>query len=334
VCDPGLKGGTTTQGRDGAAERARALPLEVGVVWALFAVVAVEIFVTYSRLPARELYHVSGTGLSGGASRLLMFLNFPLALVAIPILILLADRLPGRAARVAAVVGLALSAAIFWPGIVKQSDLDARPVNAIPALGVLMALALTAVAARRLGWAEAPVRRSGDRLAVIFAVALLLLALPWVAADLGFYLGGVPELGTPYLTGELRSQPGLPALHPAVHHGHHHGMDGVLLVLTALLLSRLVASVRATWLRRTLGACLALMFCYGIGEIANDFWLEQVVKRGWTDWEIPDVTTPKASLAWGVIVLASVALWTIWLWHAERGGNRHPRLDRRVTAAS
>jgi hypothetical protein len=322
VLTPRLKGGTTTQGRDGAAERARALPLEVGVVWALFAVVAVEIFVTYSRLPARELYHVSGTGLSGGASRLLTFLNFPLALVAIPILVVLADRVPSRAARVAAVVGLALSAAIFWPGIVKQSDLDARPVNVIPALGVLIALSLTAVAARRLGWTQAPVRRSGDRLAVIVAAALLLVAVPWLAADLGFYLGGVPVLGTAYQTGERRSEPGMPTPHPAVHHGHHHGMDGVLLVLTALLLFRVVAAVRAAWLRRAHGAYLALMVCYGIGEIANDFWVEQVVKRGWTDWEIPDVTTPKASVAWGVIVLATVALWTIWLWRAERGSNR------------
>jgi hypothetical protein len=294
----------------------------VGVVWALFAVVAVEIFVTYSRLPAHELYHVSGTGLSGGASRVLVFLDFPFALVAIPILVVLADRLPSRAARVVAVVGLALSAAIFWPGIVKESDLDARLVNVIPALGVLITLSLTVVAARRLGWSQARVRRSGDRFAMIVAPAVLLLAVPWVAADLGFYLGSVPVLGTPYQTGELRNQPGVPTLQPAVHHGHHHGMDGVLLVMTALLLSRLVASVRATWLRRTLGAYLALMFCYGIGEIANDFWLEQVVKRGWTGWEIPDVTTPKASVAWGVILLAAVALWTIWLWRAERGPNR------------
>jgi hypothetical protein len=292
------------------------------VVWALFAVVAAEIFVTYWRLPAHELYHVSGTGLSGGASRVLVFLDFPLALVAIPVLLVLADRQPSNAARVAAVVGLVLSAAIFWPGIVKQSDLDARSVNVIPALGVLIALSLTVVAARRLGWAHARARRSGDRIAVIVALVVLLVAVPWFAADLGFYLDSVPVLGTLYQTGELRNQPGVPTLQPAVHHGHHHGMDGVLLVLTALLLSRLVASVRATGLRRTLGAYLALMFCYGLGEIANDFWLEQVVKRGWTGWEIPDVTTPKASVAWGVILLAAAALWTIWIWRAERGPNR------------
>ena len=39
------------------------LPLEVALVWAVVVVDAVAILVTYSRLPAHELYHVSGSGL-------------------------------------------------------------------------------------------------------------------------------------------------------------------------------------------------------------------------------------------------------------------------------
>jgi hypothetical protein len=147
------------------------------------------------------------------------------------------------------------------------------------------------------------------RIAII--PVLVALALPWMAADLGFSFEGVPVLGTLYQTGELRTQPNVPGFHPAVHHGHHHGMDGVLLVVTVLLLSRLLPSVRARALRGVLGAYLTLMLCYGIGNIANDFWLEQVVKRGWTLWEVPDVTEPKASVAWAVIVLAAAALWAL-----------------------
>jgi hypothetical protein len=296
----------------------RGLPLEVVAVWALFAVVAVEILVTYSRLPVNELYHVSRSGFPGGASRVLVFLNFPLALVAIPILVLLAVWLPGLPAKIAAAVGVVLSAAVFWPGVVKQSDLDARAVNTIAALGVLAALSLTVVAARRLGWPPSTVRsQPGDRLRVIVALVALLLAVPWIGADLGVSFSGVPVLGTLYQTGELRSQPHVTGLHPAVHHGHHHGMDGVLLVLSALLLSRALTPIGTKWLRRTLGAYLALMFCYGAGNIANDFWLEQVVKRGWTSWEIPDVTTPKATAAWGVIVLAAAGLWGISIWRGR-----------------
>jgi hypothetical protein len=140
---------------------------------------------------------------------------------------------------------------------------------------------------------------------------LVVLALPWMAADLGFSFDGVPVLGTIYQTGELRAQPHEPGFHPAVHHGHHHGMDGVLLVATALLLSRLVPSIRARVRRGVLGAYLALMACYGAGNIANDFWLEQVVKRGWTLWEVPDVTTPKVSAAWAIVAAAAIVLWVL-----------------------
>jgi hypothetical protein len=302
----------------GPPARRRTLPLELVAVWGLFAFVAVGILVTYSRLPLSELYHVSGSGLTGGLSRVLVFLNFPLALVAIPILVFLAERLSSLSTTIAAATGIVLSAAIFWPGVVKQSDLDAKPVNAIAALGVVVALSLTVVAARRLGRPSSPVRQSGDWLRLIVAAAALALAIPWMAADLGLSFDGVPVLGALYQSGEAVAQPGVSGLHPAVHHGHHHGMDGVLLVLSALLLSRLLTSVGASWLKWTLGAYLALMLCYGAGNVANDFWLEQVVKRGWTESQIPDVTTPKASVAWGVIVLAAAALWTILLWRARR----------------
>jgi len=83
-------------------------------------------------------------------------------------------------------------------------------------------------------------------------------------------------------------------------------------------LSRLISSVRQRGVAALLGAYLALMLCYGAGNIANDFWLEQVVKRGWTEWEIPNVTTPKASAAWGLIVLAAAGLWGISAAHARR----------------
>jgi hypothetical protein len=294
-------------------ERSR-FPVEIAVVWALFAVVTAEIFVTYWRLPTSELYHVSHDGLAGGASRALVFLNFPLALVVIPILVLLAERLPGRRVRILAAIGVVLSAAIFWPGIVKQSDLDARPVNAIAALGVAVAVALTLFVARALGGRSGWTRQTGDVLRVPIAVLALGLGVPWIAADLGVHFNGVPVLGTLYQTGELRTQPGDPVPHPAVHYGHHHGMDGVLLVLSALLLSRLLAPVGARWLRLTLGAYVSLMLCYGAGNVANDFWVEQVVKRGWTNWEIPDVTTPKASIAWGIIVLSALVLWLLSIW--------------------
>lgn len=205
-------------------------------MWLMFVADAVAMFVTYTRVPARELYHVSHSGLVGGASRVLVFANFSTALVAIAVLLLLAERLRGRAWAAAVVLGIALCAAVFWPGVVDQANLDAKPVNALAAFGVLVALALSALLLRRSGRSVWSRHQSGDRARVAVAVAAVFVALPWLAAELGFFLNGVPLLGWLFQTGSyLPTVRGLPPFPPAVHHGHHHGLDGVLLLLSALL---------------------------------------------------------------------------------------------------
>ena len=110
-----------------AKRQAAGLPVEVALVWVLFvAVVTAEVVVTYSRIPSSELYHVSGSGIEGGLSRALVFVNFPVALVALAVLGLIYTRLPGRSYRAVAILAAVLSAAVFWPGIVGQADLDAQ----------------------------------------------------------------------------------------------------------------------------------------------------------------------------------------------------------------
>jgi hypothetical protein len=288
------------------------------LVWGLFGVDAVAILVTYSRLPASELYHVSGSGLAGGASRVLVFLNFPAALVAIAVLAVLYGRLP-PALRPVAVIAALLCTPVFWPGVVSQANLDARWVNVPAAVGVGIAVALTLAAGRG---PTAPQR--GDRLRVALALLVLLAAPEWIAAELGFFLDGVPVLGRLYQTGHrIAQQPGLPPFPPTVHHGHHHGMDGVLLVLSALLLSRALPTIRARALRVATAAYLALMLTYGLGNIANDFWLEQVAERHWTRWTIPSVLEPRPTWGWAVLVVAAAAVWTVWLGVIER-----PALER------
>ncbi len=265
----------------------------------MFGLVAVAIVVTYARFDTHELYHVSEGGVSGGFGRALVFLDFPVALAALPMIALAADRLRRRPAVIAVAVAAGLCAVVFWPGVVDQADLDAKPVNVLPAVGVGLALALT-VAAGLL--------RARFRLhigAAFLAALLLVLAVPWVAADLGFSLAGVPVLGSIWQTGELRHQPGVPGLHPAVHPGHHHGMDGVLLAVAALVLIPVARLVRSRALRVLAGAYLGLQLAYGLANAAQDAWLEQVVKRGWTRTEIPGVLHPSAGLAWLGIVLAA-----------------------------
>jgi hypothetical protein len=313
--------------RDGHLITARSagLPLEIAVTWLLWATVGIAIFATYSRFPASELYNVSGTGISGGLSRLFVLTNYPFGLVAIPVLAILAERLTDRRAHAVAVFGIVLAAAVFVPGVVTQSDLDAKPVNAISAVGMVVALGFTLAALR-----QGIVRRgrgAGDRVRVAVCAAAVLVGLPWVAAEVGFYLTGVPGLRWLFQTGpyvDHGTYTGEDVAHgaiytPGVHHGSHHGMDGVLLLITAALLSRVVPSIRRGRVRVSVGLYLALMAAYGIGDIANDFWTEQVVKRGWTSWGIPDVTRPTLTVAWAVIVVGTVLLYAASAWWSRRG---------------
>ena len=77
--------------------------------------------------------------------------------------------------------------------------------------------------------------------------------------------------------------------------------------MTALLLSRVLDGLRAR-AQTLLRALLALMTVYGLWNVANDEWLEQVVKRGWTNWRVPDVLRPTASVQWAILLVLAAAL--------------------------
>jgi hypothetical protein len=274
--------------------RQRVLTFPVGVVWALFLVVAVEIVITYARLPPSELYHVSGSGLAAGFGRALVFLNFPVALAALPLAVLVADQLrENRIAFVIAIVGAGLCAVVFWPGVVDQANLDARAINVLPAVGA----GITFVLAGAVGVFALPARV--DVVLGVILIGLVVLAFPWIAADLGFFLDRVPLLGSLFLSGKVVGG------HPAVHHGHHHGMDGFLLVVAALATIPSLRRARSPMLAAVVTVYLGLEIAYGLANLANDAWLEQVVKRGWTSVEIPSVLRPAVSLPWFGIVLAT-----------------------------
>src|SRR5206468_1516580 len=135
---------------------------EVSILWTVYLLVAAEVFATYSRLPVQELYHVSQNGRGGGASRFIVFLNWPLALAALPMLAVVAADARSRTISRLSVVAAVLCAALFWPGMVDQADLDATWWNAIAAAGVLLALVLSVAAMLRRGLGPGT-RAPGDR---------------------------------------------------------------------------------------------------------------------------------------------------------------------------
>ena len=241
-------------------------------------------------------------GLAGGLGRALVFVNFSTALVAVAAAWLAVALLDGgRTAGALAAAATLLCAVVAVPGAVDQADLDARPVNAIPALGVAIAAGLTAAAGRRAGLGFAR-RSAGDRLRVAVAAVVLVASLPWIVAELGGYIG------QPFLAEEIRRSPESGEIDHAVHVGHHHGMDGALLVLAALLLTRPLARLRPGVLRTGVSLYLGLMLAYGAANAAQDFWLEQVVKRGWADDGLPNVLRPSLEPAWLGVVAVGVAL--------------------------
>ena len=174
---------------------------------------------------------------------------------------------------------------IVVPGVVDQAHLDAKWINAVPALGIAIALVLT-LRAGRGGWGEP----RGDPIRIVVAVVLGILALPWMFALVGVYFPGSHVI----YHGE-----------PRVHLGEHHGLEGYLLVLTALLLSRQLPRMRRPV---PLAAYLSLMIAYGVGNMANDAWYEQIVKRGWIDWRIPSVLEPGITWMWGLVIVAGAAI--------------------------
>jgi WD40-like Beta Propeller Repeat len=278
-------------------------------VWALFAVFVGAAFWTYARLPARDAFHVSTSGPSGGAGRALIYLNYPIALVSIAIALIVADRLRGRLAAVAAVAAVGLSAVLYWPGIVNQRDLDARWVNAIPALGVALAFALTLAAAR--GGVAVVERAPGDRLRLILGAAVVLLGLEYVSGEFGVYVDDVPLLGSIFSAREPWAPFGQANLRPTVHLGHHHGFAGAELALSALVLSRVLGTMRRRRVEAFVGLYLAVMLAYGLANEVQDVWGEQLVKRGVVRWAIPSVNEPSATASFLAVIAAGVLIYLV-----------------------
>jgi hypothetical protein len=289
---------------------------EALALWATLAVLCALAWVTYARLPAREFYNVSGTGVSAGASRVLELLGWPISIIAIALLAIAVDRLLAdatleRGARrlvvASAWVSLALCVTIVWPGVVNQDNLDAKPSNAWAAIGVALAFALTLLGLARRGIGRRAGHVVGDRAGIALIAILLVGGIPWLFAHIGVYVGDVPGLGAIFMSKKIIPEAGHPHLH-AVHLGNHEGLDGIVIAATAFGLSRQLGLMRPTRLRGILAGYLAVALCYGLGVCIQDGWHEQIYKRGWVHTQFPNVIRPGLTWAWaGLLVFAALA---------------------------
>jgi hypothetical protein len=291
---------------------------DIWLVWLLYGLATVAVFETYWRIPPAELWKVHNSGFVGGIGRALVFVGFSPAVAALAVLPVVADRLEDRRTDLLAVVAAAFCATVAF--VQTPSHLDPKWSNVLPVIGVALVVALTARASSRGRPERVRTTRAGDRARLALWLVVLLWATPYIAAELGFHLDGVPFFGWFFQTGKLAPEPGSGELHATVHYGHHHGLDGFLLATTALLVSRLLGGMRR--LRTLTAAILSLMLVYALTNMVNDLWTEQVVKRGWTHWEVPDVLQPSASFAWLAMLLAAAVIYAAFFARTPLFGRR------------
>jgi hypothetical protein len=131
------------------------------VVWPLYGILTAGILGTYALVSPAETYHISHEGIAGGVRQALTFSNFSHSFGALAILGIVVARLldvprDGRRCRrpmvnLLAAVALLLCLITALPGMGDQGDLDAKPINAVPAASVLLILGLTVYAWRTRG---------------------------------------------------------------------------------------------------------------------------------------------------------------------------------------
>ena len=287
---------------------AHGLPAGVLFLWALLAAAAVGVLVVYWRTPVAELYHVTRSGPGEALRRVLSFAGYPSALVAIAVLV--ADRLTRRTVVVAALGSVALGASALWLGTSDEAEVDAKPVSIAALTGLAIAIGLTILLIRRQGTVGLHHQR-GDRRRLVAGLVVLAVSLPWLAALLGLSLDRVPLLGAVFVTDTKLTQPGNPTPFPAVHDGHHHGLDGAILLWSALVLSRELGRFRSRRLASGLVVLLSFFLAYGGWNVAQDFWLEQVVKRGVTTAEIPYAIAPAPTVVWALVLLLAAGAFLV-----------------------
>jgi hypothetical protein len=299
-------------------------------LWTMWLAVCAATWATNARIPVSLLYGFHGQGIVSAAGRVVVLLGWPIALAAIPLLAVSVERFlasphsrcSARVVVIASVASVALCVTVAWPGAQQGSHLDAKFVNAPAAIGVAIAFAMTMYVLAATGRGD---RLPRTRTALVWTavfLAILLLSIPWLLANLGYYAGDLPGLRSVFMSEQVVPEPGNPHLR-AVHLGNHEGIDGVLLAITAVVLMRTLSRIAPSARRAALAAYLSVLLVYGLWVALADGWHEQIVKRGWTSWRVPNVLHPSVAWAWLVLLAVALLVWfavRMWLIVLDREG--------------
>ena len=107
-------------------------------------------------------------------------------------------------------------------------------------------------------------------------ITFCFFSIPWLLAIVGVYVSDIPLLNLIFLG--QQSYEG----HPAVHLGDHHGFGGWFFVTTVwiLMYSRILDKIQKNWIKKFVVFALAFILYYGLIQVFEDGFNEQLAKRG------------------------------------------------------
>ncbi|MHA1301723.1 MAG: hypothetical protein ACTSO9_20070, partial [Candidatus Helarchaeota archaeon] len=129
-----------------------------------------------------------------------------------------------------------------------------------------------------------------DYTRIILLGITIFFGLPWLFAIHGIFISNIPGLNLIF----LGAQPGVGGtnifdfIYPSVHLGSHHGLGGLLYIVFATLYSILVFRMKNPNIKNFSIFALGVLAAYGVIGYLEDFFHEQVIKRGITPsiWHI------------------------------------------------
>jgi hypothetical protein len=192
----------------------------------------------------------------------------------------------------------------------------------------VLSLAMMWIAVGEGGAGEWHPWRALDWLSLAAAVAAIAMSVPVIFALAGFYTADLPLLRSIYMSRGV--QDGVETVY--VHVGEHHGFAGLFMMIAGLALARAVVVMRPSWLRLVAGWYVSLLVIYGATNMVQDFWGEQLVKRGTTDHTIPNMLRPALTIDWLYVAAGVVVFWFVYFRLFGESGQRAGELFPRATA--
>ncbi|MFX0085176.1 MAG: hypothetical protein ACFFAU_05850 [Candidatus Hodarchaeota archaeon] len=150
-------------------------------------------------------------------------------------------------------------------------------------------------------------------------VLAIFLSLPWIFAQFGFYISDFPILGLIFWARQETVQNPEPNYPNAVHIGTHHGTEGFLILIYLFItIVWILPTIKNRQVKQILGLVSGVGFSYGVYNWLEDLLTEQVYKRGWMNFKLPNGTSPNFSslesmIVWAWIVFSGVVLFFLYI---------------------